>query len=242
VQGFSRAISFCRSRSIPIFIDDAYGSRLRPVLQGQPKTCEFDIDLGITSCDKAGMLGPRAGLLVGAPTYVHQVVALASQLGLEARPPQAAAVLRALQRYTPEELEGEIALGKTLRKLLAERYGPDRVRQTGIGPSISEEHILEIAAERAGIQPEDSALVPVEASCSLGMFLLREWGVITVNAASQPGARVSLRLKPSPKELERFGGVDAVTDAIDKAFSLVAGILSDENAAREVILGERNLS
>lgn len=236
-NGFRRAIAFCRARRIPVMVDDAYGSRLRPVLQGQPKTCAFDVDLGITSCDKAGMLGPRSGLLVGVPAYVHRAVSRGSELGMEARPPLAAAVLRSLQRYTPQQLEAEISLGRTLREALAARYGANRVRQTAIGPSISEEDILEIAAERAGIRPGDVGLVPAEISCALGMILLREWGIITVNAAAQPGARVSLRLKPAPQEVERFGGVEAVLEAIDKGFDLLAALLQDEEAAREVIFG-----
>ncbi|MBI4241522.1 MAG: selenocysteine synthase [Candidatus Rokubacteria bacterium] len=236
-EGFGRAIAFCHSRRIPILVDDAYGSRLRPVLQGQPKTCALDVDLGITSCDKAGILGPRSGLLVGRPGYVHRALARGSQVGLEARSPLALAVLRALERYTPKQLETEISLGRTLREALAARYGEQRVRQTAIGPSICEEDILEIAAERAGFQPSEARLVAAEVSCALGMVLLREWGIITVNAAAQPGARVSLRLKPAPQEVERFGGVEAVLEAIDKGFDLVAALLHDEGAAREVIFG-----
>ena len=236
VDAFNRAILFCRSNQIPIMVDDAYGSRLRPVLMGQPKTCEFDVDLGITSCDKAGMLGPRAGLLVGKEPYVYRVVSRASELGLEARPPLAAAVLRSLEKYTPELLQEEIDLGITLYEMLTARFGSNRVYQTAIGPSISEEDILEIAVERAIINPEQVILVPAEVSCALGMILLRDWGIITVNASAQPGARVSFRLKPAPEEVERFGGVDAVLQAIEKAFNLVGELLGDQNAARKVIL------
>ena len=61
---------------------------------------------------------------------------------------------------------------------------------------------------------------------------------VAVNAAAQPGARVSLRLKPAPQEVERFGGVNAVLQAIDQGFGLVAELLHDEAAARTVILGD----
>ena len=235
LDSLTATIRFCRAREIPSLVDDAYGSRLRPTLYDQPRTCSLDVDLGITSCDKAGMLGPRAGLLVGTPRYVYRALSRGSELGLEARAPLAAAVLRTLEQYTPSQLETEVALGRQLTDVLARRYGPGRVRQTAIGPAISEEDVLEIAAERAGLAPEDAVLVPAEASCALGMALLRDWRVITVNAAAQPGARVSLRLKPAPQEVERFGGAEAVLEAIDRSFDLVGGLLRDEEAARGLI-------
>jgi L-seryl-tRNA(Ser) seleniumtransferase len=237
LQGFEHTIDFCKLNHIPILIDDAYGSRLRPVLKGQPKTCEFDVELGITSCDKAGMSGPRSGLLVGKSSYIDKVLSWANQMGLEARPPLALGVLRSLQHYTPDQLKAEIALGADLHKLLSQKYEPIRVRKVAIGASISEEDILEISAERANIMANETILVPAEVSCALGMILLRDWGIITTNAAAQTGARISLRLKPDNREVERFGDIESVVEVIDKAFDEVSKLLIDPKSTSNVIFG-----
>ena len=44
----------------------------------QAETLELGADYGITSCDKAGLGGPRAGLMVGRPDLVERAVAHAS--------------------------------------------------------------------------------------------------------------------------------------------------------------------
>lgn len=70
------------------------------------------------------------------------------------------------------------------------------------------------------------------------MVLLRDYGILTVNTHGQPGARVSLRLKPASNAIERVGGSDAIMAAVDESLNKVAALIHDKAALAELILGE----
>ena len=64
-----KAGSLARRHDVPVLLDDAYGARMRPVLQNGPRSLELPVDLAISNSDKAGLQGPRAGFpWLGAPT------------------------------------------------------------------------------------------------------------------------------------------------------------------------------
>jgi L-seryl-tRNA(Ser) seleniumtransferase len=233
----AQAVRRAGERGIPVLLDDAYGARLRPVVQGGPKSLELGVDLAISNSDKAGLEGPRAGFLAGRPALVQQARARAAELGQEARAPIALGVLRCLQRFSARILEEEIASGDRLADELERRLGRDRVRRTAIGPLVTEEDILSIALERAGLLPTASDLVPCEASAALGLLLLEHEGLLTVNALGQPGSRVSLRLKPTGDAIQRVGGYHAVVDAVDRSLDRLAAVIGDAAGMRTLILG-----
>ena len=230
-------IAMAKAAGSPVFVDDAYGTRVAPVLLGQEKTMELAADWGITSCDKAGMGGPRAGLMVGRPDLVDRAVARASGLGLEARGPLVLGVLRALESYRPETLREDSAVARRIAAGLQNWFGVERVLDLCMGPTISEEDVLTIALEGSDRAAGDCTLVPAEASCILGMVLLEDNGIVTSNVAERPGARVSLRLRPTAAEVERFGGPDRVVEAVSDALGKLRLLLGDEPAAHAKIFG-----
>ena len=59
-----------------------------------------------------------------------------------------------------------------------------------------------------------------------------------VNALGQPGASIWLRFKPSPDEVERFGGISALIEVLDEGLSFVAARANSIPAMRQLILGE----
>ncbi len=221
----------------PLFIDDAYGSRVGPALLGHQRTLAVGADFGITSCDKAGLGGPRAGLMVGRADLVNRVVATASGLGLEARGPLILGVLRSLESYDPDTLRRDSALAREIAIVLQERFGADRVLDLCMGPTISEEDVLTIALEGQNDKASLYGLVPAEAACMLGMILLVDDGFVTSNVAERPGARVSLRLRPTAAEVDRFGGPKRVVDAVDAGFQKLRTLLGEPQTAREIIYG-----
>ena len=229
------AVAMAQAAGCLVFVDDAYGTRVAPVLLGQEKTLELGVDYGITSCDKAGLGGPRAGLMVGRAALVDRAVARAGELGFEARGPLVLGVLRALESYRPETLRSDSAVARRVASGLKERFGADRVLDLCMGPTISEEDVLTIALEGAGTA--GCRLVPAEASCILGMALLEDHGIVTSNVAERPGARVSLRLRPTAAEVERFGGAEQVADAVADAFGTLRRLLGDDRACHAKFFG-----
>lgn len=221
----------------PVFVDDAYGTRVAPVLLGQEKTLELGADCGITSCDKAGLGGPRAGLMVGRSSLVDRAVARAGELGLEARGPLVLGVLRSLESYRPETLRDDSSVARQLASGLKERLGPERVLDLCMGPTIPEDDVLAVALEGRDPGAADVALVPCEASCILAMALLEDHGIVTSNVAERPGARVSLRLRPTAAEVERFGGPERVVDAVAKGLGKLRLLLGDDRACHAKIFG-----
>ncbi len=224
-----------QAKGIPVFLDDAYGTRLRPIY-GQPKTLETGVDIGVTACDKAGLGGPRAGLMVGRADLIGRIAAKAGELGLEARPPLALGVWASLAQFDPNHLHREVELGLRIYERLSGRFGEDKIIRSGLGASIPAEDVYSLVQS---LRPTDDVLpvVPAEITSGIGMYWLEHHGVISVNALGQPGASIWLRFKPSPDEVERFGGVSALTDVLDEGLSFVAARASSIPAMRQLILG-----
>lgn len=219
-----------------VLLDEAYGARLRPALHGGALALSFGADLAVTNCDKAGLSGPRAGLLVGQAALVAQVSARGASLGMEARAPIAAGALRSLQGYDPELLREEARAGQELAVALAQKFAPGVVRTSDLGPMIHEDGVLREILQRAG--EARSEIVPAEATSALGMVLLRDAGILTVNTHGQPGARVSVRLKPTSDAIARVGGIDDVVAAFESALDVVAKTITDREAIASLILGD----
>lgn len=230
--------SFAKQNSATVFIDEAYGARMRPVLKGGVKSLALGGDLAITNCDKAGLSGPRAGVLVGRTVLVTRALGKGSEFGMEARAPIAASALRSLERYTPADLQEESASGIALGKACQAKLGTGIVEVSDLGPMIDECVAFKEIFRRAGKDIATSKLVPCELTSAVGVVLLRDHGILTVNTHGQPGARVSVRLKPTHGAVQRAGGIDAVVNALDSALNEVAKHISNPDQIAKMILGE----
>ncbi|WP_256977393.1 aminotransferase class I/II-fold pyridoxal phosphate-dependent enzyme [Bordetella genomosp. 10] len=219
-------------------IDDAYGARIRPILHGGEHGLRLGADLVITNCDKAGMIGPRAGLLVGVDAHVQRVAAKAAEFGSEARAPIVAAVTESLEMFAPAWLQEESDMGKELTGLFEQKFGAERVQRSDLGPIIVEDELFAMALERAGITPAGTGLVPAEATSALGVILLRDHGVLTTNTHGQPGAKVSLRLRPTPDGIGWLGSLSAVVDALDASLDTLAPLMGNTAAISRLIIGK----
>lgn len=221
-----------------VLFDEAYGARMRPVLRGGAQSLQLGGDLAITNCDKAGLSGPRSGVLVGRPNVINKVAAKASEFGMEARAPIGASALRSLQRYSPNDLLEEAESGTRLGIALRDRLGPELVSVSDLGPMIEEDRAMREVFRRAKRSCEAAGITPAEVTSALGMVLLRDHGILTVNTHGQPGARVSVRLKPTHGAIERAGGIDAVVRAMESSLDAVARLVGDQKAMATLILGD----
>lgn len=235
------AVRHAKERGATVLLDEAYGARLRPVLHGGRPSLALEADLAITNSDKAGLSGPRAGVMAGRPEAVLAVLAKAAEHGMEARAPISAGALRSLQRYTPDLLRQEAADGQRIADALSAKYGQNIVVRSDLGPMIHEDDVFEIVNRRVEAlgMPGASGLVPGEITAALGMTLLGNAGIVLVNTHGAPGGRVSLRLKPTAGALEKVGGPEALAEEIDLAVSEIARHLDDTAYFDRLLFGER---
>lgn len=233
------AIEVAHRAGAIVFMDEAYGARLRPVLHGGQRSLELGGDIAITNSDKAGLSGPRAGVMVGREDLVVAALAKASELGIEARAPIALGALRSLEAYDPEILRTEAADGVAIADALEARFGDSVVHRSDLGPTISEDDVAEIVFGRASdLARENSRPVPCEVTAAVGMLLLRDHAVVTVNTHGQPGGRVSLRFKPTTGAVDLIPA-DRLAEAVDHAISVVAANLHDERWMQTTLFGSR---
>ena len=114
--------------------------------------------------------------------------------------------------------------------------GAGQVQPGLLGPTIREEDALELAIARSG-GGNPHAVRPCEVTAAIGISLLRQ-GIVTVNALGPPGARVSLRMKPTAFALERAGGEDVIAGHLDDALDEVSQLIQDIDSLRTHIIGE----
>ena len=223
-----------RRVGVRLFVDDAGGARVGPAVFGQPKTLELGADAGATGLDKYGTTGPRLGLLAGRADLVGRIRARGIELGLEARPMLYPAVVRSLERYSPERVRDLVAATNELGDVLEARL--PWVARTPVAVKLEGEDVLAEAARRAGVQVTQCHLVPYEATAALAMLLLRDRGILTVHFAALPPGTSALLLKFVPPELlARFGGAERFADAVDEALGELATLVTDEEALRRLL-------
>ena len=119
---------------------------------------------------------------------------------------------------------------------LAKKYGATKVVKSGIGASFTAEDIYELVKEIRG-DDVDLPVCPGEITAAIGMYWLKQYGIISVSALGQPGASIWLRFKPEPKVISRMGGLDALVEAIDDGIHYVAKKAHSLEAMKALILG-----
>jgi len=239
---FARAVSEAHKKGMQVFVDDAYGARICPIVLKQSHSLEIGADVIITNNDKAGMHGPRAGIMVGRANAVIKAAAKGSEYGMEGRAPIALGALRSLENFQSMDLLEEVQVGKEIHHGLCREMGTEKVRESLLGPEVSEENLLRFMVEKrpSGFRP---AVVPCEASAAVGFVLLEKYGIVTINTCGMPGARVSLRLKANRSTVSRCGGTAKVIEAVMDAVMTVAALIDNEKSISKMVLGfiNRNL-
>jgi L-seryl-tRNA(Ser) seleniumtransferase len=221
-------------RDLPLFVDDAGGARVGPAVFDQPRTLELGAVAGATGLDKYGTTGPRLGLLAGHAELVGRIRARGVELGLEARPMLYPAVVRSLEQYRPERVRELVTSTMSLADAVEGRFS--WAARTPVAVKLEGEGILAEAAARAGTQVTDCYLVPYEATAALAMLLLRDHGILTVHFAALPPGTSALLLKFLPPEtLERFGGPERFSAAVDESLDALAGLVADRDRLADLL-------
>jgi len=235
VEALRTIVKLAHDKGAIVYIDDAGGARVGPASFGQPRMLELGVDVGATGLDKYGTLGPRLGLLGGEKEIVARVRARAFECGLECRQMLYPAVVRTLEKYSPQRVQILIdttrAVAAELRKVLG-----SRLRETPTTAQLLADDILEIAMERGGVSRPP--IVPFEATAALCMLLLEEHSILTVHFVGLPpgGGDILFKFIP-PETLDRFGGARKFAEAVDQALTRLGALLREPEKIRRLLLG-----
>ena len=238
-EAFTRgACELGHARGIPVFVDDASGARLRTVGEGQGRAMDLGADVTVTSCEKYGLTGPRAAVVVARRDLLDRIGAKAAVLGTEARPSVTAAIVRCFEEWTPERGAAIYAdwerRHRPLYEAMRAAFG-ERVQWKPYGGVwLMPEDTLEIAMERAGL--DETPFAPVDAATVLAMILLRRHGYMTLPALHYPGASKSLTIHMAQPAAQKLT-TDEIVRAIDEAFTGLAAMLPSRARMEAMLFG-----
>ena len=242
-EDLREAIRLGNEAEVPVWVDDASGARFRVVLNGEAKAIDMGADVVVTSCEKFALNGPRAGLVVGRNELMDRIGAKAMILGTEARPSIVAAVVRALEEWSPlssvREGEARTEYAGRLHAIAGEVFGDKEISGDRMGYEdsfvIAEEDVLEIAMQRVGMSRCEFA--PLDAVTALAMILLRKHGYMTLPAFSYPGASKRLSISPVRRSQQESPEPRDVIENLDAAFDELAKVITSREAMEELLFG-----
>ena len=224
VDEFKNIIEMAHKRNIPVMVDDASGARLRTVIFNQPKACDLGADIAITSTDKL-MPGPRGGLMAGRKDLIDEIKVKVNQFGLEAQPPAVLAMLNGIKNFKEDNLINSIKRKDELFELLCQSF--TNFEKTPTGVMISPEGISGEVNVSHILSDNDLAFI-------LSFILLKDYGIITIPAVSMPGASATIRFDLSTNDAFNLDLKD-LYNQIKFSFDKLKDVVSDENAARDII-------
>ena len=224
VDEFKNIIEMAHKRNIPVMVDDASGARLRTVIFNQPKACDLGADIAITSTDKL-MPGPRGGLMAGRKDLIDEIKVKVNQFGLEAQSPAVLAMLNGIKNFKEDNLINSIKRKDELYELLCQAF--TNFEKTPTGVMISPEGISGEVKVSHNLSDNDLAFI-------LSFILLKDYGVITIPAVSMPGASATIRFDLSTNDAFNLDLKD-LYNQIKFSFDKLKDVVSDENAARDII-------
>ena len=229
--------SVAQRRDVPVYMDDAAGARVRLLVYGQRRAIDMGADVVSTSCEKAAMHGPRASLIVGRAPLMMKIAAKANVLGTDARPSVVAAIVRALEEYSPGEAKVYYATlahrHGHITELLSPVFG-DSVSPEGIygGAWVALDDFHRLVRERAGLAELD--LAPVDLSVAMAMLMLRDHGFMTVPALHYPGASKLVQVSTAGLEDDPISDDEIASGVID-SFDRLGAIASDRSAVERIL-------
>lgn len=231
--------SVAHAHGIPVYVDDASGARTRTAVYGQPSAGELGADLIITSCEKAALFGPRAGLLLGRSGLMGRIGARAEMLGTEARPSVVAGVVQALREYTPERgrqlFDGWLERNRRLWEL-AKPYLGEKLRYGAYdGIYLTLDDFMQLVMEKAGIDETD--LAPVDLSVACAMLMLRGHGFLTVAPLHYPGASKLVSVKVNALRQGDDISDKAIVEGLADSVDALVCMLTDRATLEKVLFG-----
>lgn len=234
----SQACLMAHDRGIPVFVDDASGARTRVVFMAQSRAADLGADLVITSCDKAGLFGPRAGLLLGKRSLVLKIGAKAASLGTEARPSVVAAIIRALETYSPEKckrmFEEWSARHRRIFEMLRPAMGGGLAHDGYNGVYMGLNAFAELVKQSSGL--DTLSVAPVDLSAAHSMLMLRRFGFMTIAALHYSGASKLMNVKVNALDNAELRDED-IACGVSECVQELGRISPDKSQLEAVLFG-----
>lgn len=212
VEDFKEVIRQAKEKGITVFVDDASGARIRPAIYNQPTAIELGADLSVTSTDKL-MEGPRGGLMAGSADLIDEIKLVTNQFGLEAQAPLIVAMIKGLEKYSPDRIREAFKQKDELyQKLVDKNLNP---QTTPTGFMFKEDEIKREVEKRGANVDEDADVIATVYS----MLLIDNYNIVTIPSVGMPGASKTVRIDWSAKDSDKISMddlVDAVIDTFDK--------------------------
>ncbi|PAV06679.1 TIGR03576 family pyridoxal phosphate-dependent enzyme [Methanosphaera cuniculi] len=225
-EDFKKVINEAHKYNIPVFVDDASGARIRCAIYNQPTAIDLGADLSVTSTDKL-MEGPRGGLMAGSKDLIDQIKLVVNQYGLEAQTPLVVAMIKGLEKYTPERIQKAFTQKDKLYEML-ENQGLNP-QKTPTGFMFKEDEIVnELKKRGANIEYDTDIIATI-----YSMLLLKNYNIITIPSVGMPGASKTVRIDWSAKDSDKLT-MEELIDAIDETFNMTKEVL-DENKIEETL-------
>ena len=120
VEDFKAVIAKAKEFDVPVFVDDASGARIRCAVYDQPRAIDLGADLSVTSTDKL-MEGPRGGLMAGSEKLIDEIKLVVNQYGLEAQAPLVVAMIKGIEKYSPDRIREAFKQKDELNEMLISR-------------------------------------------------------------------------------------------------------------------------
>lgn len=221
---FKYVIDEAKKNNVLVFVDDASGARLRRAVYNQPTAISLGADLSVTSTDKL-MSGPRGGLMAGSADLIDKIKLTVNQYGLEAQAPLVAAMISALEKYSPDSIQKAYKQKDELISKLAQ--DGFTALETPTGFMFKEEYIKDVVDSSVKVDDYSASIIATVYS----MLLLENYNIITIPSVGMPGASKTIRFDWSAKDSSKLTMdelVHAVIDTFDKTSEVVGKGLVEE--------------
>jgi L-seryl-tRNA(Ser) seleniumtransferase len=199
------------------------------------------VDAVVVNADKLSPASPPCALVGGDADIIYEMSAWAAAAGTDTTGSTTAAVLNALVQSAssgPHSTKKD-ATAAEFCNVMATQLGASYVTPRPDGLVVTEEDALDLVlARREGSNPHQ--ITPAEVTTAVALYALHR-GIITVNSHGHPGTSPSIYLRPTAGSLDAAGGMKALAETFDDAFSWAVANLHRPDAFRSMILGHSHI-
>nr|WP_295164616.1 TIGR03576 family pyridoxal phosphate-dependent enzyme [uncultured Methanosphaera sp.] len=219
VEDFKAVIAKAKEFDVPVFVDDASGARIRCAVYDQPRAIDLGADLSVTSTDKL-MEGPRGGLMAGSEKLIDEIKLVVNQYGLEAQAPLVVAMIKGIEKYSPDRIREAFKQKDELNEMLISRNLNPLKTPTGF--MFKEDEIKAELEKRGATVDVDADVI----TSVYSMILLENYNIITIPSVGMPGASKTVRIDWSAKDSDKLT-MDEMVNAIDDTFNRTVSVIAD---------------